>query len=154
MQRDAAMAAELRRLRTALDATNRALRAMRATENQLHQLVFEAMTFLTNMKKLHCVWFPVPNGVNLPLKVAQILKGTGKMKAGVSDFVFVGNGGGLMCELKTTTGRQSEDQEDFERECKRVDVKYVLCRSLDDVLRELVDADFLDAADAAMFAKH
>lgn len=139
---------------TRLPDVERAMKKRRRIEDALHKTVFETLTILTNMRKLHCVWFPVPNGVNLPLKVAQILRGAGKIKAGVSDYVFIGNGGGLCCELKTDTGRQSDDQEDFESECKRQDVRYVICRSLDDVLRELVDADFLAAADAAMFRPH
>lgn len=136
-------------------ATAKELRRLRATEQQLHKLVFDTMTILSNMKKLFCVWFPVPNGAaDLGPKIGALLKAQGKIKAGVSDFVFIGNGGGLLCELKTETGRQDDGQKEFEQECKTADVKYVICRSLDDVLRELVEADFLEAADAAMFAKH
>lgn len=136
-------------------ATARELRDERVSEEQLHKLVFDTMTILSNMKKLHCVWFPVPNGAaDLGPKIGGLLKAKGKIKPGVSDFCFLGNGGSLCCELKTKTGRQNSDQIEFQGECDRAGVKYALYRSLDDVLAELVDADFLEAADAAMFATH
>jgi hypothetical protein len=122
-------------------------------ERALHSNVFQMLGWL----KPACVWFPVPNGAaDLGQKLAGILKGQGKVKAGVSDFIFMWgflNGchvdashvvscGGTTCgaiELKSKDGRLTEDQEKFKKECERYGIPYREARSLDEVVGILVE---------------
>lgn len=78
-----------------------------------------------------CV-FAVPNGGYRHPAEARKMKGTGVM-AGVADLCVMGPGFVGWIELKTKTGRQQPSQKTFEDTCKRLDIPYALCRSIEDV---------------------
>ncbi|MCE5285184.1 MAG: VRR-NUC domain-containing protein [Pelosinus sp.] len=66
--------------------------------------------------------------------VFHILQGVGSYK-GVSDFIAVKEGRVLFIEVKTTRGRQSEVQLQFEADIGRHGGEYLLARSLEDVAK-------------------
>lgn len=81
--------------------------------------------------KLLCA---IPNGGARSETEARILKGEGVM-AGVADCVlFLPRGGyGTLCiEFKTSDGRQSKNQKDWQEVAERYGNKYVICRSFEE----------------------
>ncbi len=51
--------------------------------------------------------------------------------AGVSDSIFLSDGKVAFLEFKTKIGIQSQAQKDFENECKRLNLDYLIIRSLE-----------------------
>lgn len=87
------------------------------------------------------LFFAVPNGGVRNAWTARIMKEEG-VRAGVSDLILLIPKGGfasLLIELKTSVGRQSESQKEFERMARKMRNKYVLCRSLDEFKKEVIE---------------
>lgn len=64
------------------------------------------------------------------------------VKAGVADTFFAlprGSYHGFFIELKTETGKQSDDQKKFESEVSTAGYKYSLARSLEDFQKQIKD---------------
>lgn len=84
--------------------------------------------------------FAVPNGGRRDGVTGARLKAEGVL-AGVADLILlVPNAGyhALLIEMKTPKGRQSESQKAWQQEvCAEGEYKYVVCRSLDDFIREV-----------------
>lgn len=59
---------------------------------------------------------------------------------GSPDIIGVYQGRALGIECKTQTGRQSDNQHNFERAWRAAGAIYILARSVDDALRGLADA--------------
>ena len=90
-----------------------------------------------------CVrWFniQVPNGGRRDAVTGAKLKAEGVV-AGVSDLILLKSThrfGALLIEMKTPKGRQSEHQRWWQSViCDKDEYKYVVCRSLDDFIREV-----------------
>ena len=70
---------------------------------------------------------------------AKIMKAEGQ-RAGVADLILLLPRqcyGALCIEMKRGKGRQSEAQKEFQRLCDQHGQKYVVCRSLEDFMREV-----------------
>lgn len=84
--------------------------------------------------------FAVPNGGRRDGVTGARLKAEGVL-AGVADLILlVPNAGyhALLIEMKTPKGRQSDSQRAWQQEvCAEGEYKYVVCRSLDDFIREV-----------------
>lgn len=80
--------------------------------------------------------FSVPNGGSRNVIEAANLKKEGAL-AGVSDLVVVADRKVLFVEMKTRKGRQQESQKDFQHRVEVLGHRYVVCRSLDDFMREI-----------------
>lgn len=84
--------------------------------------------------------FAVPNGGRRDPTTAARLKAEGVVP-GVADLILLKRNarhGALLIEMKTATGRQSEAQKRWqELLCAEGEYKYVVCRSLDDFVREV-----------------
>ena len=83
--------------------------------------------------------FAVPNGGWRNRTVAAKLKGEGVL-AGVSDLIFLKSNvhyGALLIEMKREKGKQSDAQREWQRLMEADGFKYVVCRSLDDFMREI-----------------
>jgi hypothetical protein len=87
--------------------------------------------FCTKLNKVPHVIFSVPNGGLRNKREALKLKSTG-LVAGVSDLIIVTDKEVLFVEVKTSTGRQSDNQKDFERKVKELGYRYLIVRSLND----------------------
>lgn len=74
--------------------------------------------------------FAVPNGGSRNAIEGNKFKNTGVL-AGVSDLIVMLPNKVLFIELKTSTGRQSNEQKDFEIRTELLGFKYYLCRSLE-----------------------
>lgn len=75
--------------------------------------------------------FAVPNGGSRDIREAMTLKNTGLLP-GVSDLIVIHNGEVLFVEVKIDTGRQSEQQKEFQNRVEQNGFKYHLVRSLDE----------------------
>lgn len=90
--------------------------------------------------------FAVPNGGRRDRTTGAKLKAEGVV-AGVADIILLvpSNGyHGLLIELKTATGRQSESQRAFMAEAEKQGYLYVVVRSVDDFVN--VIKTYLDGA--------
>ena len=96
--------------------------------------------FNVQYPKLHGRLFAVPNGGRRDATTAAKLKAEGVVP-GVADLVLLMSNrdyGALLIEMKTPKGRQSDSQKKWERTvCADAEYKYVVCRSLDDFIREV-----------------
>lgn len=87
--------------------------------------------------------FAVPNGGFRTETTARKMKAEGVV-AGVSDLILLKSNryyGALLIEMKTTDKRskQSELQREWQKCMESEGYKYVVCRSLDDFMREVGD---------------
>lgn len=96
--------------------------------------------FNVQYPKLHGRLFAVPNGGRRDATTAAKLKAEGVVP-GVADLVLLISNrdyGALLIEMKTPKGRQSDSQKKWEMAvCANAEYKYVVCRSLDDFIREV-----------------
>ena len=96
--------------------------------------------FNVQYPKLHGRLFAVPNGGRRDATTAAKLKAEGVVP-GVADLVLLISNrdyGALLIEMKTPKGRQSDSQKKWEKTvCANAEYKYVVCRSLDDFIREV-----------------
>ena len=105
---------------------------MKKTEAKIQQ---EIVTWFTNtygMKNHNpkCLIFSVPNeGKNAKEQMYKKMLG---MKSGVSDLIVVMQGRVMFLEVKDDTGKQSENQIQFQNDVKALGFEYYLVRSLDD----------------------
>lgn len=98
--------------------------------------------FAVQHPKLRYRLFAVPNGGRRDATTAAKLKAEGVVP-GVADLILLRSNhdyGALLIEMKTAKGRQSTSQKAWQNEvCSCGEYKYVVCRSLDDFIREVND---------------
>ncbi len=85
--------------------------------------------------------FAVPNGGARNKVTASVLKAEG-VTAGVADLILFTPRGGfhaLCIEMKTETGRQSQEQKEWQREVECQGYKYVICRTFEDFFEMVVN---------------
>jgi hypothetical protein len=105
------------------------------TEGRIQQ---EIVTWFTNKHGLKhhdpkCLIFSVPNeGKNAKEQMYKKMLG---MKSGVSDLILVMPSRVVFVECKDDTGKQSENQKEFESDVKALGFEYWLVRSLDDFIK-------------------
>ena len=83
--------------------------------------------------------FAVPNGGRRDKVTGAKLKAEGVL-AGVADLILLKSNadyGALLIEMKTGSGKQSEVQGRWQKAIEKDGYKYVLCRSLEDFMREI-----------------
>lgn len=110
---------------------------MRHLEDQLQKSIVKYWDYVYPKLKPYLVC--VPNGGKRNAIEAAKFKQMG-VRAGFPDLVlFVPNRfyPFMGIELKTKTGRQSESQKTYQQEFESIGAKYVICRSLDDFIREI-----------------
>jgi hypothetical protein len=102
------------------------------TEAKIQQEIF--MFAVNNYCLKHhsprCVFFSVPNDSNSKEETMRKLA-TG-MKPGASDFIFIMPSRCLFFEVKIKTGKQSDNQIEFEQQVKALGFEYYLVRSLEE----------------------
>ena len=85
------------------------------------------------------ILFAVPNGGSRHIAEAKRMKGEG-VKSGVSDVILLvpKKGFASLCmEFKTSTGKQSKEQKEFQRQAEMCGSKYVIVRSAAQAIREM-----------------
>lgn len=90
-------------------------------------------------KKMHHNLFAVPNGGWRDKTTAEKMKKEGVL-AGVADLILLKSNahyGALLIEMKTSKGCQSEHQKEWQKQIEADGYKYVVCRSLEDFMREV-----------------
>lgn len=101
-------------------------------EQRLSVDLAEAMRAHTAAGRYKGVWFCVQNEAKRHRITAMIQKAMGLIP-GVTDFVFVWEGGALFVELKAGSNKQTESQRFFAVWCRQARLTYVLCRSVAEV---------------------
>ena len=107
------------------------------TESQIQRACVR--WFRYQYPEIEPLFFSVPNGGYRMATTAKIMKAEGQ-RAGVADLILLlpRQGYGALCvEMKCGKGRQSEAQKEFQRLCDQYGQKYVVCRSLEDFMREV-----------------
>ena len=95
--------------------------------------------FRLKYPRLKNLLFAVPNGGSRNKAEASRMKEEG-VTSGVSDLILLTPNryyGALCIEMKTPKGRQSESQRQWQQEAEANGAKYVLCRTLDDFMRQV-----------------
>ena len=95
--------------------------------------------FRTQHPKFSHNLFAVPNGGRRDKVTGAKLKAEGVL-AGVADLILLKSNadyGALLIEMKTGSGKQSEVQGRWQKAIEKDGYKYVLCRSLEDFMREI-----------------
>lgn len=107
------------------------MREIRDPELSLHVTVWET---IVRLRPTNACLFHPPNGGLRNKRVAELLKLMGVLP-GVSDFIVLLRGGRVAClELKTKTGRLSQDQQAFGMNCKLLGIPYEIARTLEEAL--------------------
>ena len=75
----------------------------------------------------------VPNGGYRTTAEARIMKSEGVL-AGFSDLIIIADKNILFVEVKTSKGRQSDTQKEFQKNVERLGFQYRICRSLSDFI--------------------
>ena len=85
--------------------------------------------------------FAVPNGGRRDRVSGAKLKAEGVLP-GVSDLILLlprGNHHGLLIEMKTESGKQSQAQRDWQRDMVHRGYKYMVIRSIDEFIDRVTD---------------
>ena len=88
--------------------------------------------FRERYAEIEPLFFSVANGGARNVWTAKIMKDEG-VRAGVADLILLIPRHGFAClciEMKTPDGKQSDSQKVFEKMCKQYRNKYVVCHSL------------------------
>lgn len=97
--------------------------------------------FRLKYRKYYYVLFAVPNGMRSNRITGAVCKAEG-MLAGVADLILLKSNrhyGALCIEMKTKSGKQQESQKLWQQEAEKAGNKYVVCRSLDEFMKEVND---------------
>lgn len=108
---------------------------MKQTESQIQKQC--VAWFRRTYPDIEPLFFAVPNGGARNAWTGKIMRDEG-VRSGVADLILQIPQGGyasLAIEMKTPTGRQSDNQKKYERLAKMMRNKYVVCRSLEDFQR-------------------
>lgn len=95
--------------------------------------------FRLQYPKFQKLLFAVPNGGSRNKIEAAKLKATGTTP-GVADLIFLYPSGPypfLCIEMKISTGRQSPEQKDFQKQVQEAGGKYDICRSLEQFMQTI-----------------
>ena len=90
---------------------------------------------------LSMLLFAVPNGGKRDAKTGAQMKYEGSVR-GVADLILLipKKGYASLCiEMKTPKGKQSDFQEMWQREAEKYRNRYVVCRSLEEFIKEVND---------------
>ena len=113
------------------------MKRQQPTESQIQRACVK--WFRLQFPEIEPLFFSVPNGGYRMATTAKIMKAEGQ-RAGVADLILLLPRqcyGALCIEMKRGKGRQSEAQKEFQRLCDLHGQKYVVCRSLEDFMREV-----------------
>lgn len=122
--------------------------AANPSEYQEQTAFIKALGFL----KPPCVYLSVPNEGKRSVMQAARLKALG-MTPGASDILLLRGGWCGVIEMKSRTGKQSENQKEFQAWCVSNCVPYALCRSCDEALLMLVGWGILSHSAIKPFLK-
>lgn len=95
--------------------------------------------------KLSAVWSHIPNEGKRHRFVALLLKAVG-MISGTPDYFFIWPNGGGVIEIKVGKGRLTENQMDYRQWCSDLGISHSVCRSVQEVVDQLVQWRVLDVA--------
>jgi hypothetical protein len=107
---------------------------MEKSEAKIQQEIWMYLnnTFCLKSNIPRWIVFAVPNGGKRDAREAKSLKNTGIL-SGVSDLILQTDKETIYIEVKNTTGRQSEEQKEFQKRVEDLGFKYWLVKSVQEV---------------------
>ena len=109
-------------------------------KNEEHRIQVACVKwFRYKFPKFAKLLYAIPNGSRRDIVTGKILKDEGVIR-GVSDLnldIASRFYHGLRIEMKTPKGVQSKEQKEFQKNVEAQGFKYVICRSLDDFIKEV-----------------
>lgn len=107
------------------------------TEAQIQQSIFKWYhnNFCLSHHDPQHIVFSVPNESSNVKE--QIYKKSLGLISGVSDLVIITESEVFFVEVKTSTGKQSKNQKNFQSKIERLGYRYLLVRSLDDFIEKI-----------------
>lgn len=118
------------------------IKPRRSSRQLEHSLQRSEVSYMRAMHRdLLGVFFAVPNGQQRTTSQTAWLHEEGMLN-GVSDMLLLkpNHSHGCLCiENKTKSGQQRPEQRRFQQATESAGNKYVICRSLDDFIREVED---------------
>ena len=112
---------------------------MQLTESQIQKQC--VAWFRLRFPSIEPLFFSVPNGGARNVWTGRVMKDEGA-RAGVADLILLIPKGGyasLCIEMKTAKGRQSDAQVQFMELARKMHNKYIVCRSLEQFQKEVMD---------------
>lgn len=112
-------------------------KTVKQSETQIQQSCVS--WFRRQYPQLQNLLFAVPNGEKRDVVHASRMKAEG-MVSGVSDLILLRPNDpfhGLLIEMKTPTGKQSAEQQQFMEQAQAWNYKYVICRSIEEFMKEV-----------------
>jgi hypothetical protein len=100
------------------------------TEDRIQQEIIMYYRNYYQRLYVNCLIFSIPNGGLRDKRTAMLMKSTGLL-SGASDLIVIHFGVVLFVELKTETGKQSDEQRAFELRVNQCGYPYYLIRSLE-----------------------
>lgn len=123
-----------------LAIANAGVKSRRRSRDEEHRIQCACVSwFRLQYPQLRHSLFAVPNGGRRDEVTAGKLKAEGVL-AGVADLILLRRNaeyGALLIEMKTRTGRQRDTQREWQRLTEKDGYHYVVCRSLEDFMREV-----------------
>lgn len=107
--------------------------------------IADMLRIATIQGKLKAVWSHVPNEGKRSLFVAMVMKAIG-MVPGTPDYFFAWPEGSGLIEVKSGKGRLTENQMDYRQWCADLGINHSVCRSVQEVVDQLVQWRVLDVA--------
>lgn len=97
-----------------------------------HRLQLECIAYFRNHFERYGkgIIIPVVNEATYKNRTFEVCKGA-------SDLILVLPKGVIFCELKTPTGKQSENQKKFQSKVEALGYKYLIVRSLEDFKKQM-----------------
>lgn len=116
--------------------------ARRRPDDEEHRIQCACVNwFRYQYPQLHYNLFAIPNGGRRDKVTGAKMKAEGVV-AGVADLILLKSNkahGALLIEMKTRKGKQADTQRQWQQAMEASGFKYVICRSLDDFIREIQD---------------
>ena len=115
--------------------TNTKIKTMRHEESKIQQACVRWFSY--QYPEYRHVFGSSSNGVCTSVIQARILKAEGLLAGEADIHLYVARQGfhGLFVEMKTATGRQSENQQTFEKSVTKQGYKYCVCRSFEEFMK-------------------
>ena len=102
-----------------------------------HKLQVMVVDYLAAAARSDCYWYAIPNAGHRSLRMGARMKREG-LRAGLADLeIMLPGRPNAYLEMKTSTGRQSVEQKNFQAICLKLGHPYAVARTFDEATKIL-----------------